>query len=451
MNRNILTGPAAVRRSDPFRSYLPVSLTAAGRMAGFHIHQKTDGDTDPAKLTEEQFRETVLKGVKDTTDKTSNLVTEHKALKEQAEKAFKDLADVTKTAEEQAKKIVALEKSLLLTSQKMDPNENPRDYLKRAFPDDCKRIGEAIKKGERNFSLVAKAESTATQPAIVPVQFDTAIYSRVVSYGAFKYLDVHPMAAGTENLIVEQAEPVAVFVPENGVIPESGLDLAPVGMTAKTMGLILGISMQLLQDSDIDLGAYVSLKFSRAVAARADYAAYVSNGTSDVAGLNGGFTGLFNAATVVATAAGHTTVAGMTLADIVNVVTALPEAVLEAGNLSWFMNPLLLPQFLNIKDNNGRPIFLNALEAPAYGAIGTIMGIPVRPVSVAPSSNAAGMPIACLGDPASYAVGIRMDYQFDYSDHARYTAFQRVYRGMMRGAFKIKNAANMLVLTTAAQ
>ena len=444
MIRSILTGAAVLS------AHASPLIHRPGRFRVFHDKDKGDGGGGGGALTEEQFRSTVLKGVQESGEKVSTLVTDHADLKKRAEEAFKTLADTSKTATEQAAKIISLEKALISAQRNYDPNESPQEYLKRAFPEDCKRIGESVRKGERAFSLVAKAESTATQPAIVPVQFDTAVYSRVVSYGAFRFLDVHPMSAQTENLIVETDEPVAVFVPENGVIPESGLALSPVGMTAKTMGVILGISGQLLQDSDIDLGAYVSVKFARAIAKRADYASYVADGTSDVAGLNGGFTGLVNAGTIVPSAAGHTSIAKWTLQDVINMVTALPQAVLES-NPCWFMNPLLLPQFLGILDANGRPIFLNALEAPAYGAIGTILGLPVRPVSVMPTGNAAGNAVCSLGDPMAYAVGIRMDYNFDYSDHARYTAFQRVYRGLMRGAFKMKNAANMLTLQNAAQ
>ena len=385
MDRTILTGPSVLPTHAS-----PLLFSKFRRV--FH-EKENEFTTDPSKLTEEQFRSTVLKGVKDSGDKTSTLVTEHKTLKDQAEKAFKDLADVTKSAQEQAAKIIALEKSLVAAQRNFDPREDVKEWLKRAYPDECKHVGEMIRKGERSFSLVQRAESTTTQPAIVPQEFSNVIYSRVVQYGAFKRLDCHPMSAGVENLVVETDEPVAVWVPENGVIPETALGLAPVGITAKQMGVILGISNQLLQDSDVDLGAYISLKFSRAIAGRADYTAYMADGSSDAGGLNGGFTGLFNSGTVVSAAAGHTTIGAMGLDDIINLVTSVPEAVLEA-NPAWFVNPLLLPQFLGIKDGNGRPIFLNALEAPAYGAIGTILGAPVYPVSRGPEQQHGG-PARC--------------------------------------------------------
>ncbi len=440
MNRNLSVGNVLPAHASP--------LLHSRRMMVFH-EKENEFTQDPAKMTEAEFRTTVLRGVKDSADKASNLVTDHKTLKDQAEKAFKDLGDTTKTVQTQAQQIIDLQKALVSAQRNFDPNETPQEYLKRAFKEDCARIGEAVRKGERNINLVQRAESTSTHPALVPTAFDDAIYSRVVNFGAFRRLDVHPMSAQTENLIVETDEPVAVFVPENGVIPESGLALSPVGITAKTIGVILGISGQLLQDSDVDLGAYVSTKFARAVAKRADYAAFMADGTSDAGGLNGGFTGMFNAGTVVSAGAGHTTIGAMTLDDIIKLVTSVPQAVLE-NNPAWFVNPLLLPQFLGIKDGNGRPIFLNALEAPAYGSIGSILGAPVFPVSVAPNSNAAGLPVAAFGDPMAYTVGVRLDYTFDYSDHARYTAFQRVYRALMRAAFKMKNAANIAVYKTAA-
>ena len=41
----------------------------------------------------------------------------------------------------------------------------------------------------------------------------------------------------------------------------------------------------------------------------------------------------------------------------------------------WWMHPQMLVRMMGIKDNNGRPIFLGALEAPSYGAIGNDPGL----------------------------------------------------------------------------
>lgn len=381
MIRTILSGP------------IVLSAHASPLLHSRHFRVLHEGENefivrDPSKLTEAEFRGTVLKGVKDQQDKLSTLVTEHKTLKDAAEAMDKVLKDGTKTIGEQAAKIIVLEKSLLAARSNREPGEDAKSYLRRAFPDECKALGEAVK-AKSNEYVVQKAESTTTLAPAQAQAFDATIYSLVSQYGAFRNLDAHPMSAQTENMIVEVSEPDFVFVAENGEIPETGLGLAPVGATAKKIGGILRVSNEALQDTIFDLGAYVAEKFARAGARRTDYVAYRGTGAADAA--NGGFTGIVNAGTATAAAAGHIATEQMTTYDeVAAFMFSLGQEVLENPDSAWMMNPVALARLLGIKDGNGRPIFLSALAAPAYGAIGTLLGRPVHPVAVMPALPGAG-------------------------------------------------------------
>lgn len=55
-----------------------------------------------------------------------------------------------------------------------------------------------------------------------------------------------------------------------------------------------------------------------------------------------------------------------------------------------------------------------------------------------------------FGDPKAFGVGVRKDYTFDFSDHTGFTAAQRVYRGYLHIAAKMKAANRLGVLRTAA-
>ncbi len=340
-----------------------------------------------------------------------------------------------------------MQKSLLRARANREPGESDKDFLRRAFPDECKSLGDALK-AKNNDYIVAKAESTTTLAPAQAVTFDSTIYSLVAQYGAFRNLDAHAMSAQTENMIVEISEPDFVFVAENGEIPEVALGLAPVGATAKKIGGILRVSNEALQDTIFDLGAYVALKFSRAGARRADWVSFQGTGANDP--VNGGFSGIVNSGTVTSLGAGHTAIELASYDEIAAFFYSLGQEVLENEDSAWMLNPVALARFQSVKDGNGRPIFLNALEAPAYGAIGTLLGRPVLPVSVMPAIPGAGTPFAAFGDPKAYSVGIRKDYTFDFSDHAGFTAAQRVYRGYMRIAAKMKAANRIGVLKTAA-
>jgi HK97 family phage major capsid protein len=114
------------------------------------------------------------------------------------------------------------------------------------------------------------------------------------------------------------------------------------------------------------------------------------------------------------------------------------------------MHPQILARLMSIKDNNGRPIFLGALEAPSYGAIGTILGYPVIPVMAAPSADAAGLAVAAFGDRNGQVVGLRDDFVFEASDHYRWNTLERSFRAYGRAATGTRRADAFSILTTAA-
>lgn len=220
-----------------------------------------------------------------------------------------------------------------------------------------------------------------------------------------------------------------------------------VTATAKKLAILLNISRELLQDSEYDVTARVVRKFLRAAAKRMDYTAFMSDGTND--GPNGAFTGVVNFGTVITAATTHTTVESMSFEDITSVVLGAAEAVLDR-QARWWMHPFILIRLLSIKDSNGRPIFLNALEAPTPGGIGSILGFPVTLGHVLPTTNTAGSKVAAFGDPDAYVIGRRQDVEFDFSDHARWTNDQRSFRLIARAAFKGRLASALTVLKTAA-
>jgi len=102
---------------------------------------------------------------------------------------------------------------------------------------------------------------------------------------------------------------------------------------------------------------------------------------------------------------------------------------------------------LAIKDANGRPIFLTANEAPSLGGIGTILGFPVTLVGAAPSTNSASAKVAAFGDPQSFAVGVRKDFEIATSDQFKWDTFQISFRGVGRAGAIGRAATGSAILT----
>jgi HK97 family phage major capsid protein len=125
-------------------------------------------------------------------------------------------------------------------------------------------------------------------------------------------------------------------------------------------------------------------------------------------------------------------------------------AVLSRPTTKWILHPQMLVRMLAIKDGNGRPIFLPSTDAPALGAIGSILGYPVILAHGANATDGVSKKIAVFGDTMGQAVCLRKDFEFAASDQAKFTEDSIVFRARARLAAKTKKATAFGVLTTAA-
>jgi HK97 family phage major capsid protein len=114
------------------------------------------------------------------------------------------------------------------------------------------------------------------------------------------------------------------------------------------------------------------------------------------------------------------------------------------------MHPRQLVRSLSVKDSNGRPIFLTALEAPTPAGIGSILGSAVVPSYAAPTANSASADIAVFGDPKGLVCGLRKGIEFAQSNEAKFEDYEATFRGVGRFGCKIRDAGAFAVLTTAA-
>ncbi len=291
-------------------------------------------------------------------------------------------------------------------------------------------------------------ESTTPGSTYLRDQLSRMIYDALPDYGIWNTLGVEPMGTKNLKLPVDTADPIALWITEaNAIGDDANITGTSVTATAGKCGVLLNVSRELLQDAEYDVTTRIMKKFLRAIAKRLDYSAFVADGTND--GTNGAFTGLFNFGTAVNAATGNTTVETFDFEDVTKTVLGAAEAVLDR-TARWWMHPFILIRMLSIKDSNGRPIFLNALEAPTPGGIGSILGFPVTLGHVLPTTNTAAHSVAAFGDPDAYAVGLRQDVEFDFSDHARWANDQRSFRAIARAAFKGRLATALTLLTTAA-
>lgn len=329
-----------------------------------------------------------------------------------------------------------------------DPEKRARfnAAVRLAVSDHRGDLDETAKAICKELGIEAKAlgEDTSPGSTVIDDALANEIYDSLEMYGAWATLGVRRLGTKQTKFPVKTARPIAYYLLTEADTIADDANKAGTSVTAEAeiIACLINVSLQLLQDSTFDVTRDVMDDFIQAFNYRLDYSAFQGAGTATgtAAKLHGGVTGLANFATAHTLEATENTMEEADLENFMSMLTTVDVEVLNRG-AQWWLHPFHLVRTLAIKDSNGRPIFLTALEAPAPGKIGSILGYPVNPVNAMPSANTAGTKVAVFGDPSAYIVGIRQDFQFEASDHARWTTYQRSFRGVGRATGKGRKAS----------
>lgn len=277
---------------------------------------------------------------------------------------------------------------------------------------------------------------------------ETEIYDVLSSYGAFSTLDYRTFVGKSVKLPIKTARAAFGWGAEAGTISADSTKAGTsVTLTPKKSSCLLSISSELLEEDAVGVVADTVNDFQEGAAYALDWISFSADGTDDAT--DGAFTGLFEAGTQVTAASGNVSVATLDFDDFVKTVANAPAGILRR-RCRWWIHPTILVKLLYIKDSNGRPIFNTAIEAPAMGSIGTILGFPVTMVDAAPSTDSTSSKIAAFGDPMGFAVRVRRVLEITRSEHFAFDTDEISYRAILRAASAIKRATAIQVLKTAA-
>lgn len=284
---------------------------------------------------------------------------------------------------------------------------------------------------------------------LIDEQFETEMYDILSRYGKWSGLGVRQIGKATASYPVKTARPVAKFFRKiaGAKIPEGTKTGTRSTVTPEPLGVLILADEELLKDSEIDLSRDIMNDFVESMNLLMDFMAFVADGTDDAD--HGAFTGLFNGGTAAVAAATHTTIGSLGLADFLLCLTTVAPVVLER-QAKWWMHPYNLARSIGIKDDNGRPLFQTALEAPSFGAVGSILGYPLELIHVGPSTDAASQQIAAFGDPQAQLVPVRQGFEFAESADWKFDDYQRAFRVVGRACTATRAATSFAVLTTPA-
>jgi HK97 family phage major capsid protein len=416
------------------------------------LFEEFKGDNGGGGLSTAEFQAKVLETVGKVKTTTEELTKNYDNLQKETKSAFEELTKLkNEQAASQGELTLAIKKLTLRMGQELRlANGDPIQRIK-ADPEKRNLLNAAVRMAcKAPLSAVHRTtlgeDATPGSTMIVDALADD-IYDTLAGYGAWSSFDVRRVGTKTTKFPVKTARAAANFIlTEGGDITE---DTAKAGtsvdLTLEVIGALLPVSRQLLDDSEFDVTSDVLGDFAEAIAYRLDWACLQADGGADAT--DGNMTGIFGGGgTAAAAAAGNVTTETTDLEDWIKCLTTVDAGILSRP-CKWWMNPQILVRALGVKDSNGRPIFLTALEAPAAGSIGSILGYPVVAAHAAPTANAANAKIAVFGDPGGLVVGMRNGFEMEQSDHAGFTTYERYFRGVARAGVKVRRSQAFAVLT----
>jgi HK97 family phage major capsid protein len=403
-------------------------------------------------LPEAEFQSKVIGTIEKVKTTQDDLTKNFDNLQRETKQAFEDLTKLKSDSSATASELThALQKINLRLGQEMKLANG--DPIKRIQSDpDKKAFINAAVRAAAKAPLTPQMRTTLGEDAtpgstmIVDALADD-IYDTLASYGVWSTFGVRRVGTKTTKFPVKTARAAATFIlTEGGDITE---DTAKAGTSVncvlEVIGALLPVSRQLLDDSEFDVTADVLADFAEAIAYKLDWACLQADGGADAT--DGGFTGIFGGGgTAAAAAAGNVTTETTDFEDWTRCLLTVDAGVLSRP-CKWWLHPQHIVRALSVKDSNGRPIFLTALEAPTTGGIGSILGYGVVPSHAAPTTNAANAKVAVFGDPEALIVGMRNGFEMEASDHAGFTTYERYFRGVARAGVIVRKATGFAVLT----
>jgi HK97 family phage major capsid protein len=407
-------------------------------------------------MENQEFQTKVLGGVETLQTEQKAVKQEVATLSQETKGAIAEINRIKSVTNDQAVLLQQIQRAQVsLRSDIVRANGDP---IRRIMSDENKvrsilktlLLAGAGAKMELRPEAKALLESSTPGSTVINNEVAQDVYDVLSTYGAWSTLGVRSVSKYLQTMPVKTARPVALWMLTGAgqIGADSNKAGTSVNLTMLDMGVLIGVARALIEEADIDVVADVLADFGEACAYRLDWAAFAADGSNDTT--DGNYTGIASGGTAATAANGNTTVSALDVDDFVKCLTTVAAGTLRRA-CKWWVHPSIMAKIVLVKDANGRPVFQNALEAPAPNAIGSILGYPVVLADAMPSTDSAGNVVAVFGDPQGCAVGIRKQFEFAASDSFYFDYNQIAYRGVMRAGVIIRAATAFAKLTLAAQ
>jgi HK97 family phage major capsid protein len=302
------------------------------------------------------------------------------------------------------------------------------DFMRAVAAKDYGAIREIHRKhGMKALSEGGGATSSASLGAggaLVPPEFSTEIIDLlrpeallrnakpdIVTMTSPQYFRPRLATAGT-----------ASYIGETTAIAPSQETFDQITLNAKKLAAIVPVSNELLRDSNPSVEKTVRDDLVKVIALKEDAQFLFGTGSATAP------TGLFNRSGVqkFTPATNGDTV---TYETPLNMYFKLPTANVPIRRAAWFTNPALIRTLLDVKDSQGRPIFMNywdiqqgSIKQTDVNLAGTLMGRPLYtstqiPLTTTGSGNTTTL---ALIEMSEILIGNMADLMLDTSNEASY-------------------------------
>jgi HK97 family phage major capsid protein len=285
---------------------------------------------------------------------------------------------------------------------------------------------------------------------LVPEEFLSDLIDLREQYGVFRRNSrVTPMSSDTQTRPRRKGGLTAYYVGEATNVTESELQWDRVRLIAKKLAALAKLSVELNEDSAIDLASTVADEIAYAFALAEDGAGFNGDGTSTFGGIVGireklkglDATPANVAGLVVGTGTGYATnFNSLTLGDFRRIVGRLPQFA-DTPNAKWYVHRSfyheVMVRLAEATAGTSSVEIINGIARTYF------LGYPVEFAQVLPKDSAVSQVTALLGDlRMGSMLGDRRDVTLALSEHAAFTTDELTLRGTQRFDINVHDVGN---------
>jgi len=284
----------------------------------------------------------------------------------------------------------------------------------------------ALAAGEiRSHTFERRDLNTSDDSSIVPQSFYDVIQEKLVTVGPMldgNIVTLLNTASGEDIKVpVESTRPAATAIAEGTTITELDPTFSSITLKSQKVAVLTKVSRELLQDSGIDLVAYLGRTLGTSIGIKVNNLLTVGTGTVEAKGI---------IAAAGAGITGGTAVSGAFTADnLIDLAHSVDGAYVRNG-AGWMMRRSSMGTLRKLKDTAGQYLYV---PAASIGVADSFMGFPIfeNPDVAATATSAKSVAFGWFGSYHVRQVGgievARSDDAYFASDEVGFRVTMRIW------------------------